>query len=275
MRVNRLHADFGAEVLDCKVLDSPAPQQLAALRAAYDSHQLLLFRCGEPITPQRQVEISSWFGPPVSNGGDGGLWSVLRNDEAAGRVRLAFHSDLSYTDSPIQGISLHALDVPASGTSTSFVSGVHAWSSLPLERQQWLAGMTLRHRLDSKLFGDWPEFIADHPVRLLHPRTSQPVLYVTEHHAQRIHELAPQESDRVLGELFAHLYAPQRVYTHHWKRYDLLIWDNLAIQHARCQDAQVADGVRTMQRVALSEVTFAELVERARRVSPQALRASH
>jgi alpha-ketoglutarate-dependent taurine dioxygenase len=111
----------------------------------------------------------------VSNSGDGKLWSVLRNEEAVGRARLAFHSDLSYTDSPIQGISLHAIELPAAGACASFVSGVHAWSTLPPDRQQLLATMTLRHRLASKVFRDWPDFVADHPVRLLHPRPMQRV----------------------------------------------------------------------------------------------------
>lgn len=273
MRVRKLHPDFGVQVLDFDVLRAAASQELEELRGVLDRHQLLLFRCGRRIPPERQVEISSWFGPVVSNGGDGQLWSVLRNEEAAGRVRLAFHSDLSYTGSPIQGISLHAIEVPTGGTSTSFVSGVHAWSTLPPDRQQLLGTMTLRHQLSSKLYGDWPEFIADHPVKLLHPRTGQPVLYVTEHHAQRIHELAADESGSMLAELFAHLYAPGHVYTHHWERYDLLMWDNLAIQHARCEEADVTAGPRAMQRVALSDVSFDELLERARRAEPPAVRS--
>jgi taurine dioxygenase len=270
MRVRQLHPDLGAEVLDLNPLRGVKPEEIEELRSAYDAHQLLLFRFGEPITPERQVEISGWFGPPVSNGGDEKLWSVLRNENAAGRVQLAFHSDLTYTDSPIKGISLHAIELPPSGTATSFVSGVHAWSTLPPQRQQQLATMTLRHRLSSTIYGDYPEFIADHPVRLVHPRTGQLVLFVTEHHATRIHELAPEDSDRVLAELFAHLYAPERVYVHRWQLYDLVIWDNLAIQHARPEDANVEDGPRAMQRVALSDVPFGELVERARLREKQA-----
>jgi taurine dioxygenase len=265
MQVRKVHAHFGVEVLDFDTLRAVAPEQIEELRTALSEHQLLLFRSGHRISPERQVEISSWFGHPVSDGGDGKFWSVLRNEEAAGRVRLAFHSDLSFTRSPIQGISLHAIELPTAGTSTSFVSGVHAWASLPPDRQGLLSAMCARHRLASKLFGDWPEFVADHPVRLLHPRSGRPVLYVTEHHAERIHELAPEDSARMLAELFAHLYAPEHVYTHRWESYDLVIWDNLSVQHARREEADPAGGSRVMQRVALNDVPFVELVEHARR----------
>jgi taurine dioxygenase len=265
MQLRPLHPDFGVEVQGFEPLCEAPPRAIEELRAAFDQHQLLLFRGGQRIPPARQVEISGWFGPVVSNAADGRPWTVLHNEDAGGRVRLPFHSDLSYTDSPIQGLSLHALELPAGGSTTSFISGRHAWSRLSAQQQAQLAPMTLRHRLASQLFGEWPEFIADHPLRLLHPRTGLPVLYVTEHHAQRIHELSAAESERVLAQLFEHLYAPERVYTHCWEPYDLVIWDNLAIQHARREEAVLAGGSRAMQRVALSDVPFAELVERARR----------
>jgi taurine dioxygenase len=264
MRLRPLHPDFGAEVCDFDVLTGGAPDDIAALREAFDAHQLLLFRGARPIPPERQVELAGWFGPPVANSPDGAFCTVLHNDEAAGRLRLPFHSDLSYTDAPIHGLSLHALEIPSNGTVTSFVSSVQAWKSLPPERQSLLAEKTLLHRLGASIaYGDWPEFLADHPVRLVHPRTGEPILYVTEHHATRIHELDAETSERILAELFAHLYAPERVYMHAWARHDLVVWDNLAVQHARPEIAEPADGARAMQRVALSDTPYYELVERA------------
>jgi taurine dioxygenase len=270
MRLRSLHPAFGAEVLDFDVLKGGAPEEIAALRAGFDEHQLLLFRgAGQAVPPERQVEISAWFGPPIANSEDGVLWTVLHNEEPAGSARLPFHSDLSYTDDPILGLSLQAVELPPGGSATAFVSGVHAWRTLPQDLQALLADKTLRHRLASSLakgfYGDWPEFVADHPVRLEHPRTGAPVLYVTEHHAERIHELDEATSARVLAGLYAHLYAPEHVYAHQWALHDLIVWDNLSIQHARPEVAEPALGPRAMQRVALAEVPYHELVERARR----------
>jgi taurine dioxygenase len=273
-----LHDAIGAEVLDFDVLASTPPEEVEELKRALDEYQLLLFRDGQLIPPDRQVEMTGWFGPPADNAGTGRLWSVLRNEDDAGRRQLPFHSDFTYTDSPIKIISLQAIELPAGGSSTSFASGAHAWATLSPERQQLLAGMTLRHRhiptvgvVGSSAAASEPahplqppkEFVAEHPVRLVHPRTGQPVLLVTEYHAERICEVDQEESDRLLREILAHMYQPENVYVHHWQLYDFLIWDNLALQHARADEAQIVDGPRAMQRVALNEVTYPELIARA------------
>lgn len=274
MKINPVHLGFGAEITDFDILGDVTPAEIDALRAAYDEYQLLVFHPGRPVAPERQVEINGWFGQVMSNGldGKGNLWSVLANDDEAqgggGTRRLPYHCDLSYTASPIKGLSLHALALPPAGTTTSFVSNIHAWETLSPERQKLLADKTLRH-FERPMIPDWPDFIADHAVRQVHPRNGRSVLYVTEHHAQRIHELDQEASDALIQELFAHIYAPERVYEHQWLPHDLLIWDNLAIQHARKEEAAPEAGARAMQRVSLNDVGLKELLEAARRAEKE------
>jgi taurine dioxygenase len=265
MDIRPLHPEFGVEVFGCDVRESVASAQIEQLRDALDEHQLLLLRSGRRIAPERQVEICSWFGPPMDSG-NGSHWSVLRNEEPSGRKKLPFHADFSYTDYPIKVISLHAIEVPPGGTATAYVSGISAWTTLPSELRSLLCSMTLRHRHVSSVGTDWPEFVANHPVRKPHPRTGRPILFVTEHHADRIHELDANASQELLKRLFAHLYAPSHVYTHQWQLHDLVIWDNLAIQHGRPEAADPAKGKRAVQRVAVNDVSLSELVERARQL---------
>ncbi len=236
---------------------------LAALRAAYDEHQLLLFRGGERLTPERQVEITGWFGE-VATHFDGKMHTVLSNENAYGRDRLPFHSDYTFTATPFLGISLHAAELPASETATLFVSAVDGWASLPAERQAALADLTLRHR-EVPLSSDSDRgYGYDHPLRLIHPRTGKPILFVTEHHASRIHQLPEAESDRLIAEIFEHLYRDEAVYVHRWQPYDLMVWDNLAIQHARSEQVERAQGKRDMQRVTLHSIGLAEVDARAK-----------
>jgi alpha-ketoglutarate-dependent taurine dioxygenase len=186
MRFRRLQDAFGAEVVDFDVLSPTPGPEVEELKQALDEYQLLLFRYGQRISPERQVEMTSWFGPPVDNAGDGRLWSVLHNDDDSGRRKLPFHSDFTYTDSPIKIISLQAIELPSGSSSTSFVSGVHAWTTLSSERQSELAGMTLRHLHIPTVGAEAPQssagqpthplqppkqFVAEHPVRLVHPST--------------------------------------------------------------------------------------------------------
>lgn len=272
MRFRPLHPDLGAEVLDFEVQHGGSSEEIEGLRRAYDRYGLLLFRGGGRIAPERHVEIASWFGPPppVSNNGANtgqvsDLVSVLRNEEAAGSMQLPFHSDLTYTECPIKAICLHAIELPEGGTSTTFVSGVAAWRKLPADFQAELADKTLRHLYISRMpeYG-WPDFITDHPLRFEHPRTGEPILFATEHHAERILELDEAPGRAVLDRLFAVLYAPEARYQHWWELDDLVIWDNLAIQHARTEESRPSQGKRALQRVALAEVGLPELIERAR-----------
>ena len=140
-----------------------------------------------------------------------------------------------------------------------------AWNELTGEQQEEFAGLTLRHvHISDVKEYDWPPFIADHPLKFPNPRTGEPMLLVTEHHATRILELDEAESQAKLDELFAHIYAPERQYEHVWQLNDVLMWNNLAIQHARREHSDFAGGPRALQRVALCEVTLQETIDHAR-----------
>jgi taurine dioxygenase len=267
MEFRPLHPDFGAEVIGFDLQHGRAAADIAALQAAYAAHSMLLFRGGGRISPERHVEIASWFGPPgpVDNSGQGDFVSVLHNRDAAGSMQLPFHCDLTYTDCPIKAICLHAIELPGAPTSTTFVNNFNAWKRLSPQRQAQLEHLTLRHLYVSRMPEyNWPDFIADHPLRMPHPRSGQSLLMITEHHAERINELDEAESAALIADLLAHAYTPHMQYEHVWQLHDLLMWDNLANQHARREKSDFAGGPRALQRVAMAEMGLPELIERAR-----------
>jgi taurine dioxygenase len=51
----------------------------------------------------------------------------------------------------------------------------------------------------------------------------------------------------LLHEVYDHLYAPTNVYEHRWRNGDIIIWDNIALQHMRGNIENC--GKRLMQRV--------------------------
>jgi len=63
--------------------------------------------------------------------------------------------------------------------------------------------------------------------------TTGPILYVRQQMTHEIVGLAPEESENLLQELFAHLYNPGMIYEHRRRNGDLVIFDNTATQHAR------------------------------------------
>ena len=61
--------------------------------------------------------------------------------------------------------------------------------------------------------------------------------------------LPATESDELLDRLFERLYDPANVIEHEWGQGDLLVWDNLAVQHGR-PNVDESGAVRTLRRFA-------------------------
>lgn len=85
------------------------------------------------------------------------------------------------------------------------------------------------------------------PIGLPHPRTGRKVLYVCQQTTESIEGLTGEESDAVLEALFDHIYADDKQYAHHWRERDLVIWDNISIQHAR-PNVAVEGPARTLRK---------------------------
>ncbi len=86
-----------------------------------------------------------------------------------------------------------------------------------------------------------------HPLFLTHPITGRAVLYCNPGYAIRINELPPDESDRVLEELFAHQLQDRYQYVHRWTEGDVLMWDHIGTLHNAIADYR-ADEHRLMKR---------------------------
>jgi taurine dioxygenase len=106
----------------------------------------------------------------------------------------------------------------------------------------------------------WP--CAVHPVVVPHPVTGEPCIYVNEMQTTAILGLAQHESDALLDTLFAHLYDAANIYEHKWRGNDLVVWDNLSLQHARRKVGEHSD--RTLRRVVFGEKAPWEEWPRAR-----------
>jgi taurine dioxygenase len=85
-----------------------------------------------------------------------------------------------------------------------------------------------------------------------------PVVTANAMHSDRVAGLTEAQSEAMLAELFAHLYAPANTYALDWEVGDLAVWDNLALQHHRPDFP--ATEPRTMQRVCINEKSAHDLV---------------
>ncbi|EJL34117.1 putative taurine catabolism dioxygenase [Novosphingobium sp. AP12] len=207
--------------------------------------------------------MTGWFGPVIV---EGAAWTVLDNAEPAGSYRLPFHSDITFVEHPLAGICLYPLALPEGGTATTFVSTAAAWDALQPGLRSELHDRKARHYYESAGHIDLglPVFEHWHPVRMTHAATGRPLLFVTEHHVDRIEGMDEVRCAEVLEQLFAVLYAPEAQYEHVWREGDLLVWDNIAVQHARPEVAEISRGSRIMRRVQLGTHSFMSQVEALR-----------
>ena len=276
MQIRPLSTALGAEIAEFDAGAPLDPNDRDALLRAYDEQHLLVFR-DQDISDTEQERFATLFGPPIDEMGDGHRSGFISNvhPDAAGDGPLPFHADLTFTRQPVMGITLYAMELPPTGTSTWFANATAAAADLPDDLRSQVKGRTVTHSLGSFVLGrddaksrehelgpDVPR--ATHPVLRPNPRTGAPVLFVTDLHAERIHtrpdepELTDGEAAALLDALLEHLYAPGHVYEHRWKLNDLLIWDNQAIQHKR-EDVSDAKP-RTFRRNSLNTARWAELV---------------
>jgi taurine dioxygenase len=269
MRLTPLSPALGVEVHEVDLRGALDPADVATLRAAFDEHHLLLLR-GQTCGPEEQADLAALFGPVLAERG-GSRHAFVSNTHPDGFVRegpLLFHSDLAFTREPVLGISLQALDVPPGGAPTRYANAARACATLPPDVRARIADLHVVHAYDLWTQANEVEARRDaidptapravHPLVLAHPRTATPILYVGEMQAERVVELDEQASRELLDELLAHLYRPEHRYDHAWEVGDLIVWDNLALQHGR--GAVTDDGPRTLRRVALAEHTIGELV---------------
>ncbi|MCP5395308.1 MAG: TauD/TfdA family dioxygenase [Sphingomonadaceae bacterium] len=251
---------FGLEI-ELK-LDQPWPESFAArLPELFARHKLLLFR-NQRLSEERQVELMALLGPVL---GAAGEYRELSSDGNLGDGPLAWHSDLAFTEKPFQAISLLATEVNDGQSWTAFTNGADCAAALPGELADRLAGLeatTVISMIQSHRAVGWdvPEFLPSQtrPLLASHPKTGEPVLYISEMQTARVEGLPREESDALLADLFARLYAAERVYRHHWENGDLLVWDNFALQHSRCDLAGMHP--RRMQRIVCATKSFFELL---------------
>ncbi|MCB2077966.1 MAG: TauD/TfdA family dioxygenase [Novosphingobium sp.] len=253
-------APFGYEV-EIDLGHPLSDEQRDALKRAYRRDGLIVFR-NQSLSRDAQIEACEIFGPAVRNPLDNYNVSNVEKDGLLGTEELLFHNDIPYVPAPFLGGSLHALDVAEGSAPTRFASAFRAWDAMPADlraRVEGLHALQVRgHLLGRRTMltdlgaGD---MCTVHPVVKRQEETDRPYLFVNLDMTACITTLAPGESEALIEELFSYLYDPANIYDHHWRPGDFVVWDNLAVQHARSQTGSAA---RTLQRVSIAEFGYWE-----------------
>jgi taurine dioxygenase len=267
MRARDVTTSFGS-ILEIDLRNPLDPSQQLELQELFAQRHLLLFP-GQDISFEDQVRVVGYLGPVLAGGPE---WvSNVRENGLVPEGALLFHSDFIFTAEPSLGLCLYATEVPPGGSPTSFADAVRAAERLPPGLRARVLGREALNVFDlSDQRGDvrfreatvGPESPLSprhaHPVLMVHPITGQELLSVNQMQTDRIIGMEGTASEETLEALWALLYAPDNTYSHHWRVGDLVIWDNIAVQHGR--PAPPRHAPRTMRRVTMAEHSVFDLV---------------
>jgi alpha-ketoglutarate-dependent 2,4-dichlorophenoxyacetate dioxygenase len=258
LAIRELTNKFGAEFNGIDLTGPLDSAIVAELRSALDDYSVLVFR-DQIFDNETQIAFSTQFGPlenmlykregdgnqPISN-----ITNVdLHTDEIypADHTRLIantgnelWHTDSSFKRAPALCSMLSGREVPPVGADTQFASCRAAYEALSEAEQLELDGLVAEHNYAwsrSQVPGYVPaaETLAQvpavrHAVIRTNPGNGRKNFYAGAH-ASHIIGWPVEKGRKLLKDLVARATQPEFVYTHKWRQYDFVIWDNRCVLH--------------------------------------------
>jgi alpha-ketoglutarate-dependent 2,4-dichlorophenoxyacetate dioxygenase len=274
---------FAAEIGDVDLSRPIAPADFQAIRDAFTTYSVLIFP-DQQLSQDQHLDFARLFGPlettialhrkdaklrvrqefaDVSNlDPDNEVWGKDSRQRMFQLGNRLWHTDSSFKRLPALASLLYARTIPPLGGHTEFADERAAYDALPEEMKRRLDSLVAEHsifnsraKLGFANFSD--EERAGMPpvpqvlVRTI-PESGRKSLYLASH-AGRIFGLPEQEGRALIEELVAHTTQRQFIYTHRWRQYDLVIWDDRCTMH-RGTEFDDLRWKRDMQRATVSDV---------------------
>jgi taurine dioxygenase len=180
---------------------------------------------------------------------------------------LPWHNDGEFLEHPYTAAILYALDVVDGASATDFANGARAYERLSdglkarvknLNALHVAATNYSRRNRRAPVVADQPFSIS--PLVDTVIETGVRFLSLAELFIDSIVELPEDESESLIAELCSHLHADDNVYRHYWTKGDLVVWNNLVIQHRRPFSTSEV-GRRILQRTSAGQVSHSKQFE--------------
>jgi alpha-ketoglutarate-dependent 2,4-dichlorophenoxyacetate dioxygenase len=280
--ISPLHPVFVGEVtgIDCR---KPLRQEeVAAIEAGMNQYAVLVFR-EQNISDHEQIAFTRHFGELESYSTPGHIRrreaqrlgpgiADFSNLDTGGRIMSAedrvwffklgdrlWHSDSSFRAIPAKYSLLSGRLIPSWGANTEFADMRAAYDALDARSKAEIEDLVCEHSLiysrEAIGFTDLTseETAAFRPVHQplvrTHPASGRKSLFLAAHAGAIVGWTIP-EARMFLRDLTEHATQREFVYSHAWRPYDLVMWDNRATMHrARRFDR---DEVRDVRRTTLA-----------------------
>jgi alpha-ketoglutarate-dependent taurine dioxygenase len=265
LQIRGLGAAFGAEVRGL-TWGVPAPEVVHQLTIAMRRHLLLVMRGMPSPTHDQLDEFFRLFGRLLLETRDGTFhYGKFTGDDQEvvhrksdgnyvvstdiGAAELGWHND-QFHKPQLKILSvLEAVEFEPGSTPTCFRDMYTAYEMLPVALRAQLE-YKQSINFDPKLPGpdELPRLCdAMHPIFTAHPHSGRRALYICDFTAA-IAGTDPAQSDRLMAQLRKHAQANAPQYVHHWEVGDIVVWDNVGVQHrgatrSRRRKLRVFEGV--------------------------------
>ena len=256
---------LGAEITGIDLSKEVSAAEREFIVNAYTAHQVLLFR-GQSLSFADLLRLREVFGLPGQAGNQllglgrkkylpaevpDDITIISNITDAAGKPIGAlgdgeafWHTDSSFTETPISASLLHAIEVTEHGGETGFLNMYKAYEDMPAGLAAKVKGRYANHsKVHNSAGVRRPEFaeVTDpskapgvrHPLVRTHQATKRKCLYLGRRLNSYIFDLPLAESEKILDELWAHTCQEKYAWHHKWRVGDLLVWDNRCTMHHR------------------------------------------
>ncbi|MFT5111149.1 MAG: alpha-ketoglutarate-dependent taurine dioxygenase [Parasphingorhabdus sp.] len=266
-----LESPFAAETSSIDLSNTFDEESIAAIRAAFLQYGALVFR-NQTVDDDNLEAFASIFGrleQHLIENNDGELMTPVHNItnfDSAGKPSVRpyintnyfWHTDKSYLATPSLATMLYPVELPASGGDTQLAHMGLAYAALPDVTRMKIAQLSavhsiefMRHSLDNPpptetQIQNAPPVV--HPIVRPHAQTEQDCLYIGMY-ASHIEDLDRAEGRLILARLQEQATQPPFVYTHKWRKGDLLIWDNRCLMHRGIANYDMSSERRVMKRL--------------------------
>ncbi|MGH7065960.1 MAG: TauD/TfdA dioxygenase family protein [Stellaceae bacterium] len=265
LELRPLHPLFAAEASGIDLAGAIGAETVASVWRAIDEYAVVVFR-GQRLDDTQLRDFAARFGPleigrAAASGGRRRLKHPeigdISNLDEDGRLRAVddkrrldslgnrlWHTDASYLEVPVVLGMLHAVAVPPAsplgGGETEFADMRAAYDALPQPMKEALAGLVAVHDIFwSRAQIGFADFTPGDrekypPSRQLlvrrHPGSGRKTVYLSAH-ASHIEGWPVADGRILLYDLNLLATRLEFVYSHQWRKGDLVIWDNRSTMH--------------------------------------------
>jgi len=255
MLIKNLGTTLGVEIIGFNLKKNIDKNIIGQVSDLLSQFSVVVIR-DQNITNEQHINFSEYFGDlEVTKAGTNGAGSkliILQNFDEDGNIvpptdrqrlnNLAnqeWHSDSSFKKIPSKLSILSAKMIPAKGGNTEFLSMRAVYNALPKKLKSniedkvcWHDYSYGRSKIDANLVTA-DEKKALPPVKqklVLNNKKYGKSLYIGAH-CSKIDGMNDDESQNLLDEIYEYIDNESHVYSHIWKPYDLIMWDNRAVLH--------------------------------------------